>query len=124
MKARGRCFRYKQVIVVRGDIEMSRGKIAAQVAHAACEAFENARKMVPDIWRAWREEGSKKVVLVAGEKELLEIYEKAGLLGIPRALIRDAGLTELPPGTLTAVAIGPYYDEEIDKITRNLRPLK
>jgi PTH2 family peptidyl-tRNA hydrolase len=124
MGSKRRSSRYKQVIIVRGDIEMSRGKMAAQVAHAACEAFENARKMVPQIWRAWREEGGKKVVLIAGEKELLEIYEKAGSLNIPRALIRDAGLTELPPGTLTAVAIGPYDEEKIDEITGHLKPLK
>ncbi len=124
MKSMRLSSRYKQVIVVRGDIEMSRGKIAAQVAHAACEAFENARKMVPRIWSSWREEGGKKVVLVASEKELLEIYKKAEILNIPRALIRDAGLTELPPGTLTAVAIGPFDGEKIDKITGHLKPLK
>ncbi len=121
----GRCPRkYKQVIVINADVKMSRGKMAAQAAHAACEASEAARKMVPNIWRAWRDEGAKKVVLAAGEVELLEIYKKAELLNMPKALIRDAGLTELPPGTLTAVAIGPYDEEKIDRITGHLKILR
>ncbi len=116
--------RYKQVIVIRGDIEMSRGKIAAQAAHAACEAFEEARRSQPKIWKEWRKEGAKKVVLVSDERGLMEVYEKAKAMGIPRAMVRDAGLTELPPGTLTAVAIGPYEAEKIDEITGKLKPLR
>ena len=116
--------KYKQVIVINADVKMSRGKIAAQAAHAACEASEAARKIVPKIWRAWRDEGAKKVILAASEAELLEIYSKAELLNMPRALIRDAGLTELPPGTITAVAVGPYEEEKIDKITGHLKILR
>ncbi len=116
--------KYKQVIVVNSNVKMSRGKTAAQVAHAACEASEAARKMVPNIWRAWRDEGAKKVVLAASEEELIEIYRKAEVLNMPRALVRDAGLTELTPGTLTAVAIGPYEGEKIDKVTGHLKILK
>jgi len=116
--------KYKQVIVINADVKMSKGKTAAQAAHAACEASEAARKMVPNIWQAWRNEGAKKVILAASEIELIEIYKKAESMNMPRALIRDAGLTELPPGTLTAVAIGPYEEKKIDKITGHLEILK
>ncbi len=116
---------YKQVIVVRVDLRMSRGKLAAQAAHAACEASERAREERPQYWRRWREEGAKKVVVsVESEEELLEVYEEAGRRGLPRALIRDAGLTELPPGTLTAAAVGPAPEEKVDEVTGGLRLLR
>lgn len=115
----------KQVIVVRTDIKMSKGKVAAQVAHAAVIASEEARKNYPEWWSKWFYGFQKKVVLqVSGEKELLNIYEKARRANLPSALVRDKGLTELPPNTLTAVAIGPAPSREIDKITGSLKLLR
>ncbi len=115
----------KQVIVVRTDIKMSKGKIAAQVAHAAVMASENARRGYPQWWEKWFNGFQKKVVLqVPGEKELLEIYEKARKMNLPTAIVRDKGLTEIPPNTLTAVAIGPAPSKEIDKITGSLKLLR
>ncbi len=111
----------KQVIVVRSDISMSKGKLAAQVAHAAVSAAEEARIRHPFWWRLWFSTGQKKVVLkVKGKEELLEILRQAYSLNIPAALIRDRGLTELPPGTITCVGIGPAPSKIIDKITGNL----
>ena len=110
---------YKQAIIVRKDLKMSAGKIAAQVAHASVEAWKKADKKIRD---AWEREGAKKVVLQAqDEKELLELKKKSGKL--PTALIRDAGLTEIPPGTTTCLAIGPAREEEIDKLTGSLKLL-
>lgn len=114
--------RYKQVIAVRKDLRMSCGKLAVQVAHASLEAAEIARKNIPSIYREWREEGAKKVVVQVGsEDELIDIYRKALEKGLPAALIRDAGLTELEPGTPTAVGIGPQESERIDEVTGRLR---
>ena len=110
---------YKQAIIVRKDLKMSAGKIAAQVAHASVEAWKKADKKIRD---AWEREGAKKVVLQAqNEKELLELKKKSGKL--PTALIRDAGLTEIPPGTTTCLAIGPAREEEVDKLTGFLKLL-
>lgn len=114
-------FEYKQVLVIRTDLKMSRGKIAVQVAHAAVSATEEARKHSPTLWRKWLREGQKKVVVkVPSEEALMAIHNKANRAGLPTYLIRDQGLTELPPGTLTALGIGPARTEAVDKITSNL----
>lgn len=117
-------FKYKQVIAVRTDLGMSRGKIAVQVAHGSLSASENARLSHQDVWRAWYREGQKKVaVKVASEEELLELRRAAINHRLPHALIRDAGMTELPPGTITVLGIGPARTEDIDKVTGNLKLL-
>jgi len=116
---------YKQVIVVRCDLNISKGKLATQVAHAAVTASEEAKSHNLIWWRKWWESGQKKVVLkVENEEELLKIYKECLKSGLPVALIRDAGLTEIPPGTLTAVGIGPAPSKSIDKITGSLPLLK
>ncbi len=111
-------FKYKQVIVLRVDLRMSRGKIAAQAGHAAVSAAEEARKRFSDWWKAWIEEGQCKIAVRAeSEKELLMLERKAKDLGLPSALITDRGLTELPPGTTTCLGIGPAPSDQVDKIT-------
>ncbi|MDY6765292.1 MAG: peptidyl-tRNA hydrolase Pth2 [Halobacteria archaeon] len=108
----------KQSIVIRTDLGMGEGKKAAQAAHASLQAYEKAP---PDIQREWKEEGMKKIVLKArDESELLELKEEAGRAQLPFALIRDAGHTQIEPGTLTALAVGPGDDERVDRITGHL----
>ena len=113
---------FKQVMVIRADLKLSRGKIAAQCAHGAVEAYRKADKRVALLWQ---KEGSKKVVLKAKDlKELLLLKEKCDSLKLPNALISDAGLTETKPGTITVLGIGPQKDEEINKVTGSLPLLK
>lgn len=117
---------YKQAIVVRRDLQMGRGKAAAQVAHASCEAVFLILSSHRRDWREWLEEwrrtGQKKIVLrVDSEKELVEVYEKAKALGLPSSLVRDAGHTQLPPGTLTSAAVGPAPAGLVDKVTGALK---
>lgn len=109
---------FKQVIVVRTDLKLGKGKLAAQVAHASVESF--LRTPEKDQ-KNWLSENQKKVVLkVRDERALLEIYEKAKKAGLPSTLIMDAGLTQILPGTKTAVGIGPAEEEKIDRITGDL----
>ncbi|MGQ9722035.1 MAG: peptidyl-tRNA hydrolase Pth2 [Candidatus Jordarchaeum sp.] len=114
-------FEYKMVILVRSDIKMSKGKMAAQVAHAAVSASEEARKKNSDWWKAWMGEGQKKAVVKINSLEELKKYEYQAIKQkIPHALITDRGLTEVPPGTVTALAIGPGPEPVIDSITGGL----
>ena len=114
-------FSYKQVIVVRSDLKMSRGKIAAQVGHAAVSAAEEAHRHHKAWWEAWLSEGQCKIaVKVKNEKELLELEKQAKELALPNALIVDRGLTEIPPNTVTCLGIGPAPAEKVDRITGRL----
>ena len=114
-------FKYKQAIVIRTDVKMSRGKIAAQAGHAAISAAEQARKKYNEWWEAWLEEGQCKVALKAkSEEELLKLEKEAEASSLPHALITDRGLTEIPPGTVTCLGIGPAPSVLLDKVTGKL----
>ena len=109
---------YKMVIVVREDIDMSAGKIAVQVAHAAVECVLETKRVKPRWFRKWKEGNSKKVVVkVKDEDALIDLKKKAEEMGIVASLIADAGLTEVPPGTITVLGIGPAPSSYIDKLT-------
>ncbi len=111
-------FAWKQCLIVRSDIRMSCGKICAQAAHAAVLSYE---KCDPAVRKRWFSEGQKKVVLkVSGERELFELKTIAEMAGIAAALVQDAGLTEVPPGTVTALGLGPAKSEALDRITGDL----
>lgn len=114
-------FEYKMVILIRTDLKMSKGKIAVQAAHAAVSASEEARKKNPDWWKSWMDEGQKKAVVKVKSLEELKKFEYQAFKNkVPHALISDRGLTEIPPGTVTALAIGPGPESLIDSITGGL----
>jgi len=114
----------KQVIVVRSDLKMGKGKVAAQVAHASLASAESARERKPAWYEEWREEGQAKIVLkVESESELNELYRKARSAGLPTSLIEDRGLTQVEPGTVTCLGVGPGPDKTVDEITGKLKLL-
>jgi PTH2 family peptidyl-tRNA hydrolase len=114
----------KQAIVVRQDVRMGKGKLAAQVAHASLSAAEEAMRRHEDWYSEWKDEGQKKVVLkVQSEEELRELLKAAKSARLPAALIEDRGLTQLEPGTVTCLGIGPGPDGEIDALTGRLKLL-
>jgi len=121
MAARKGDFEYKLVIVVRTDIEMSVGKLSAQVAHAAVTCALEAKAKKTKWFAEWYKEGQRKVVLKVGcVEDLRELKEEASRAKLPYAMITDAGLTELPPNTTTCLGIGPAPSRDIDSITGSL----
>ncbi len=111
----------KQVIIVRQDLKLPKGKAAAQAAHASVDAVLKSDKRVVQDWVS---EGMKKIVLkVEDEKELIRFFQMAKDLGLKASLITDAGKTYVAPGTRTCIAIGPDDEEKIDRLTGNLKML-
>ncbi len=114
----------KQAIIVRADIEMSKGKTAAQVAHASLMSYFTAEKVDKAIAKEWLDTGEKKIVLkVSDEDSLVRLFKAFEFKKVPCALVSDAGLTQLPPGTKTALGIGPWKGADIDQFTKGLKLL-
>jgi PTH2 family peptidyl-tRNA hydrolase len=129
----------KQVIVIRKDLNMRKGKMVAQGAHASMKVILDMMIKVPgeeekilyygepgmESVKNWLEEKYTKIcVSVNSEEELKEIYENAIKAGVPASIILDAGLTEFDGvPTYTAAAVGPGWDTEIDPITSHLKLL-
>jgi PTH2 family peptidyl-tRNA hydrolase len=108
----------KLSLVVRTDLGMGRGKIAVQVAHAAVTAALAARG---GDFAGWLADGQPKVVLRVGSAAELDQVAAAGRgAGLPTELIRDAGRTQLAPGTATCCAIGPADSARVDAVTGGL----
>ena len=111
----------KLVIVVRTDLGISKGKMAAQVAHAAVNCSLKSKKSDSSNFKRWYNEGQKKVVVKGtNESSLRELQQHARDVGLTCSLISDAGLTEVPPGTVTCLGIGPASETKINDITGNL----
>ena len=134
----------KQVIVMRKDLKMRKGKMVAQGAHASMAVFFNKfREFTWGLYKGiprsiatgvsldtndpvidWCANSFTKIcVYVNSEEELLEVFEKAKQAELPCALIRDSGKTEFKEPTYTCCAIGPWYGEKIDHITKGLKLL-
>jgi PTH2 family peptidyl-tRNA hydrolase len=134
----------KQVIVVRKDLNMPEGKLAAQVSHASmAPLIEKLRgfshdlvtptdteqrlfiDLIPgDAWKDWIDGRFRKIVVyVKSEQKLLDIFNKAKEAKLPCSLIKDAGFTVFNEPTYTCVGIGPCWAEDVDKITGKLRLL-
>ncbi|MEM2115794.1 MAG: peptidyl-tRNA hydrolase Pth2 [Candidatus Woesearchaeota archaeon] len=110
------------VIAVRKDLKLPKGKMAAQVAHAAVELVLKTLKYEPELLKEWQEAGSKKVVVeVNSEEELWKLKEIAESEGIISTVVHDAGKTVVKEGTVTCIGFGPDKEERIDKITGNLK---
>lgn len=109
---------YKQVILVRHDLKLPKGKLGAQCAHASVDGVLKADK---EVVKTWRRFGMKKIVLkVADEKELYKYIQIAKDANLVTAVITDAGKTVVAPGTVTCASIGPNVEEEIDKVVNDL----
>ncbi len=129
----------KQVIVMRTDLNMRKGKMAAQASHASMavildmmeseytELYERRKLTIPEgsALSAWLNGPFKKICVgIDSESALEALYEDVLAFGIPVAKIVDSGLTEFGGvPTLTCIAIGPDYPERIDPFTKELKLL-
>jgi peptidyl-tRNA hydrolase, PTH2 family len=113
----------KQVIIVRTDLEMGKGKIAAQVGHACVLGAEHVRKSHPEWFNKWWAGQEKIVVKVSSIKELQEVKRHAIELDLPWSEVTDAGHTQIAPGTITCISIGPAPESLINKVTGDLKLL-
>lgn len=113
----------KLAIVVRKDLGMSCGKIAGQVGHASVMAYKSGLNFT-EIAYKWYNEGQKKIVLKTENGESLAIIaSNAELEHINVHYVRDFGLTQIEPNTLTCIAIGPDEDEKINSVVGGLKLL-
>jgi len=121
MKEKTSDFEYKMVLIARKDLNLSPGKLAVQVAHAAVACTLLTKQNKPDWFKKWQHEGGKKaVVKVESEEEFYLLKEKAETRGIATNIVVDAGHTEVPPGTKTVLGLGPAPHNLIDQVTGDL----
>lgn len=112
----------KLVLVVRNDLKMGKGKAAAQCSHASVMAYNQAAKKDPSLLKLWMLSGQRKVVLkTESESSLLELRREAAKLGIMTSVVRDAGHTQVAPGSLTVMGVGPAPENLVDKATGHLK---
>ena len=109
------------VLVVRGELRLTAGKTAVQVAHAAVMLYQEAERHARPRLEAWLAAGQKKIAVVAPTLDDLEALRRAARArGLTTAFVEDAGLTEVPPGTRTVLGIGPGPETEVDAVTGHL----
>jgi len=129
----------KQVIVMRTDLNMRKGKMAAQASHASMavilnmmeseynELYERRHLTIPNgsALDAWLNGPFKKICVgIGSEQELNDLFDRVQEARIPVSKIIDSGLTEFGgEKTLTCIAIGPDYPEKIDPFTKDLKLL-
>jgi PTH2 family peptidyl-tRNA hydrolase len=115
---------YKQIILIRTDLKMGTGKKCVQSCHASVSASDLVRVQDKNVWKNWKNSGQKKVVLkVSSLEQLREMIILLKSYKLPYFIVKDAGLTQLEPGTTTAIGIGPVLSKDIDKVTGVLKLL-
>lgn len=115
---------YKMIFVVRNDLKMGKGKIAAQCGHGAVGAYQSAVKRHPGQVRAWENSGCAKIaVKVESKEQLLSIRQQALARNFNTCMIRDAGRTQIEPNSITVLAIGPARVRDLDEVTGSLKLL-
>ena len=112
---------YKMVVVVRRDLDLGKGKIAAQVAHAAVHCALYAEKYDKSMFRKWTDQGQRKIVVrVDTLDDLYRLKDEAVKRGITSSLITDAGKTQVQPDTVTCLGLGPADADILDALTGDL----
>ncbi|XP_047235537.1 peptidyl-tRNA hydrolase 2, mitochondrial isoform X2 [Girardinichthys multiradiatus] len=113
---------FKMVLVVRNDLKMGKGKVAAQCSHAAVSAYKQVQRRNPELLKQWEYCGQPKVVVKAlDEDTLIDLLGRAREVGLTVSLIQDAGRTQIAPGSRTVLGIGPGPANLVDGVTGDLK---
>ena len=114
----------KMVILVNMRLKMKCGKIASQCCHASNKAIEMIKIKNKNIYNQWYFTGQKTIVLKSDDEEsIFELQKKTNIRNINNVIINDMGLTQVDNNSITTMAIGPYYEKDIDIITGHLKLL-
>ncbi|KAM1052599.1 hypothetical protein ACFX13_000203 [Malus domestica] len=114
---------FKMVLVVRNDLKMGKGKIAAQCSHATLGLYKKVLHRAPKALNRWEMCAQPKVVVkIESEEDMLVLQERAKSLNLPTHITIDAGRTQIAPNSRTVMAIlGPV--EVVDDVTGGLKLL-
>ncbi len=111
------------VLVARKDLKLSTGKLAIQCAHAAASCALMAVKNEKRLFERWKNNGARKICLQVEDLQSLHtVAGQAQSANLITYIVKDAGHTEIPPGTVTVLGIGPGPRRSIDAIVRDLKP--
>ncbi|CCA70080.1 related to exostosin-like 3 [Serendipita indica DSM 11827] len=114
----------KMVLVVRTDLGMTKGKIAAQCGHATLACYKTIQKANPKLLRHWEWTGQAKIALqIKSEEDILLLQATAQSLNLVARVIQDAGRTQIEAGSRTVLGIGPGPVKLIDQVTGHLKLL-
>ncbi|KIW06464.1 peptidyl-tRNA hydrolase [Verruconis gallopava] len=114
----------KLVLVVRTDLGMTKGKIAAQCSHATLACYKALKAANSPILTRWERMGQAKVTVQAkSEDELLLLQAQAVSLGLCARIIHDAGRTQIASGSATVLGVGPGPRSVVDAVTGGLKLL-
>ncbi|KAF0294131.1 Peptidyl-tRNA hydrolase 2, mitochondrial [Amphibalanus amphitrite] len=114
----------KMILVVRMDLKMGKGKIAAQCSHAALAAYKQSQRQSPEYLREWERRGPAKVVVrVEDESAMYRVEQRARAAGLVTAVIQDAGRTQIAPGSVTVLGVGPAPAAILQEVTGHLKLL-
>ncbi|KAK9385456.1 peptidyl-tRNA hydrolase PTH2-domain-containing protein [Lipomyces mesembrius] len=113
---------HKMILVVRTDLQMTKGKAAAQCCHATLGCYKKAIRRHPAVVKVWERSGQPKItVQTKGEESLLILQAQAESIGINHCLVRDAGRTQIAAGSATVLGLGPAPKHKLDQITGDLK---
>lgn len=107
---------------IRNDLKMQKGKVAAQCGHAAVAAYAKGLTVAPKMVKRWMTYGGTKITLkLDSEEDLLKLEKAAKKLNLITSVVRDAGQTQVAPGSRTVIAIGPAPQTMLNKVTGHLK---
>lgn len=114
----------KMILVVRTDLKITKGKMAAQCAHAAVACYESLSRSNPALLQRWKSTGQAKVVVQVPDEEQLELLQGIAIsLDITARIIHDAGRTQIAAGSATVLGLGPAPKSILDQVTGHLKLL-